>query len=134
MSIKIKYLAQISEGETGDIIETCELKEKEIVLPQSFDEFGLRHKEQIELIKAAQDAILKHQVNLISNDQTCPKCGNKAAKRGKFGSNFHDVFTDHRVTLNRLICQCGWKSGTRGRVVTLPGHDNPLNHSQNVMR
>ena len=110
MGIKVKYIAQLQDSDTGEIIDECEIKAKKINFPKSFSDFGLRHKDQIELIKNAQDFLLNHQAKLFSDNQKCPKCGKQSAKKGSFESDFHDVFTDHKVTIHRLMCQCGWKN------------------------
>lgn len=72
----------------------------------------MRHKEQVELIKHSQDFILDFQCKCFSEIDTCPKCGGKTYKQGKFTSEFHDVYTDHKVTIARMRCTCGWTSNT----------------------
>ena len=110
MGYKIKYIAQMCDSETDQIIEEKEIKIKGLSFPKTFHEFGLRHKEQVELIKAAQDFLLEFQCNFFSEQPSCPQCGKKTKKHGKFKSDFHDVYTDHRVSVQRLACSCGWQS------------------------
>ena len=59
MGYKIKYIVQMCDSETDQIIEEKEIKIKGLSFPKTFHEFGLRHKEQVELIKAAQDFFLE---------------------------------------------------------------------------
>lgn len=110
MGYKIKYVAQLCDIDTDVIVEQKELKTKGLSFPTTFNEFGIRHKEQIELIKNAQDFFLEFQCNFFAEQPSCPKCGKKTKKNGKFSSDFHDVFSDHRVTVQRLGCSCGWQS------------------------
>ncbi len=110
MSFKIKYIAQLCDAESNEIIEQEEIKIKGLSFPKTINEFGIRHSEQIELIKKAQDFFLKFQSQFFSEQKSCPKCGNKIHKKGKFTSDFHDVFTDHEVVVQRLGCNCGWMS------------------------
>lgn len=107
---EIVYVAQVRDCQTGEIKNTQEIYSKVISKPTDFDQFGLRHKEQIELIRTAQDFYLAEQVDLHLDDSTCPNCHQKAPRKGKFTSDFHDVFTDHKITLSRFMCTCGWQS------------------------
>lgn len=110
MSHRIKIIAQLEDTKTGKIIEEQLVQQKEVELPVEIDDFGLRHKQQVELIKNSQDFILKFECKLFSENITCPKCGGKPHKQGKIESDFHDVYTDHRVTIQRLNCTCGWRN------------------------
>ena len=43
----------------------------------------------------------------------CPRCGDKLKKKGFTPSNFHAVFTDHKVSLQKHQCynpECHWQS------------------------
>ena len=45
---------------------------------------------------------------------TCPKCGQKIGKNGFKQSNFHAVFSDHKIRIQQHRCknpECNWKSG-----------------------
>lgn len=55
MEYKVKYIAQLCDSDTDQIIQEKEIKIKGLLFPKTFHEFGLRHKEQVELIKSAQD-------------------------------------------------------------------------------
>ena len=76
--------------------------------------FGLAHEEQIKLIQLSQDALLKEQVSSINSEEYCPNCpGKKLVKYGRRHSNYHDVFTDHKITIGRKRClECGHEPGS----------------------
>lgn len=110
MEYKVKYIAQLCNSETDEVIEEQHLKTKLLPFPKTFKEFGLRHKEQVELIKHSQDFALKYQCKQFDGINKCPHCGKKLRKQGVFESEFHDVLTDHQVHIQRLSCTCGWKN------------------------
>ena len=61
-------------------------------------DLGFRHTEQIEILRLLQDEILNIQSRYLKdNVKFCPVCGNKLSKNGFEQSNFHAVFTDHKV-------------------------------------
>jgi hypothetical protein len=80
--------------------------------PSTLTQLGLRHLEQIEIIRALQEAILKQQsVDLQEAISFCPKCGHEVIRHGVTHSSFSAVFTDHKVGVHRLKCkQCEWTS------------------------
>lgn len=110
MNCTVKYLAQVCDNNTGEIISEQMLYSKAINFPKTIDKFGLRHEEQIKLIKESQELCLALQTQLLGDVEKCPKCGNVLRKQGVFQSDFHDVFTDHKVSIQRLSCTCGWKN------------------------
>lgn len=73
---------------------------------------GFRHDKQIELLQKLQDALLAMQTEYLCADiELCPRCGNKLSRQGFEKSDFHSVFTDHKVKTRRLKCnKCDWKS------------------------
>jgi len=103
----IQIKTKINGKEEILIIEEREVKKVESIL-----DLGLRHKEQIEILRKLQDEILKLQsVQLAEKIDRCPKCNGEMGKKGYNQSNFHSVFTDHKVKVQRQICKkCGWKS------------------------
>lgn len=55
--------------------------------------------------------MLQAQIDEInSKTLSCPLCGKKTQRNGKFKSAFHAVFTDHTVSLQHVQCSCGWRS------------------------
>jgi hypothetical protein len=77
--------------------------------------FGLSHEEQIKLLQSCQDALLKEQMTLIEVDSHyCPNCSDqKLVKYGKRHSDYHDIFTDHLITIGRKRCpECHYEPGS----------------------
>jgi ribosomal protein S27AE len=77
-----------------------------ISAPENCLDFGIRHKEQMELISKVQDKVLQLQASEthFKNDY-CPKCSDGVLKKHGFNTSwFYDVFSDHRVTLPRRRC------------------------------
>lgn len=109
MDTTVKIIAQELNSKTGEVVNQQVVFEKLAVLPKKINELGFNHQEQIEIIRQSQNAILHVQQSLINeNASVCPECGKKARKSGKFDSDFHSVFTDHKVKLQRYKCTCGW--------------------------
>jgi len=77
---------------------------------ESIVDLGLRHNEQIELLKKVQDQILKIQSpQICSKLVKCPRCGGKLSRNGFKESEFNSVFTDHAVAVQHKRCySCGW--------------------------
>ena len=110
MSVKFRISVEcISENETAT---RKEIKEYKIDKPENILELGFRHTEQIEIIQKIQDELLAIQSKYLKDNVThCPVCGNKLSKNGFEHSNFHSVFTDHKVKVQRLRCgKCQWMS------------------------
>lgn len=109
MPSKIRYIAQLVDEDSDEILDEQLLQTKLLTFPESFQAFGLRHAEQIALIKKSQDFTLKYQVEYF-NKSDCPACGKKLRKQGLIESDFHDILTDHKIHIQRLTCTCGWKN------------------------
>jgi len=93
---------------------------KTVVMSGSVDKpvdvfnFGLSHEDQIKLLQSCQGALLQEQITLLeAGVQTCPHCPNKKLiKNGKVESDYHDVFTDHKLKLSRKRCpDCHYEPG-----------------------
>lgn len=77
--------------------------------------FGLPHEQQVNLLHTTQDLLLKEQIYLDESEvEYCPHCPQKhLTKYGKRCSNYHDVFTDHKLTIGRKRClQCHYEPGS----------------------
>lgn len=85
---------------------------KSIIKPNSILDLGLRHSEQVDLLRHIQQQLLDKQSFYLKEEHpACPKCGGKLYKSGYVKSDFHAVFTDHKVAASRQICQhCKWTS------------------------
>lgn len=102
------------------IIETREGQSKRQVIiadgvakdPESIVDLGMRHSEQVAVLQKIQDQILKLQSdNLQEEVAACPLCQSSLQRCGNTKSDFHSVFTDHKVAVRRLKCsRCKWKS------------------------
>ena len=111
MDTTIQIIAQEINSKTGEVLQQHMAYKKVAGLPKNIRDLGFSHEEQIEILKQSQDSLLRVQQLRINDHQaTCPVCGRCPAKQGKFKSDFHSVFTDHEVTLQRTRCQCGWRS------------------------
>lgn len=85
---------------------------KSIVKPNAIIDLGFRHSEQIDLLRHIQQQLLDKQSVYLKDDlSACPDCGGKLYKSGYVKSDFHAVFTDHKVAASRQICKlCKWTS------------------------
>ena len=79
---------------------------------KSLLDLGLRHEEQIKILKNLQDEIIALQSPQLGTQlDGCIKCGGVMAKKGFNTSDFHSVFTDHKVKTQRQVCNgCGWRN------------------------
>jgi hypothetical protein len=82
--------------------------------PTSILELGLRHGEQISLLEKIQALLLTEQSVLIDHEtHICPTCGNTLKKNGYKASDFHAVFSDHTLRIQKHHCSnpdCRWHS------------------------
>jgi hypothetical protein len=97
------------------VVKRDTIKIYDIIQPQSILDLGLRHEEQISLLSKIQSALLAEQSPLIDlGYDACPKCGQKIGKNGFKQSNFHAVFSDHKLRIQQHRCknpECNWQSG-----------------------
>jgi hypothetical protein len=101
----IRFVAEIFDPKTETVSERIVIIEKEIKSPKNLMELGFTHCEQIDLLQKGQDALLKNQSAFLKPpSDKCPHCSHKLGKGGHQESDFHSVFTDHRVTIQRLKC------------------------------
>jgi len=111
MDTTIQLIAQEVNTKTGEVVHQHAVYTKEAAFPTNIRDLGFTHEEQIEILKQSQECLLHAQQARIDDHQTtCPNCGKRTTKQGKFTSDFHAVFTDHEITLQRTRCQCGWRS------------------------
>ena len=112
MSEKYRVVIEVYSSSSPNKVTRKVIDEKDIKPVESICDLGLRHKEQIDLLEKVQQQILNQQSKYLREDiDFCPKCGCKVIKRGHDASNFHAVFTDHKVKTQRLKCtKCTWKS------------------------
>ena len=107
----IKLMVQCVDASTGYMIEEVVINEETLSKAETLKGLGHLHIEQIGFLQKIQDFKLKHQI-ILNNISICPICTTKTTKSGLFTSNFHAALTDHRVTVQRTQCKCGWRSPT----------------------
>jgi acid stress-induced BolA-like protein IbaG/YrbA len=107
MSEKFRVITELV-SEDGIIIERKEVSSCELSEPLNIEELGYTHVAQIELLKNITENKIHHQTKLIRSNTICPSCGKTTNKHGTFTSNFHSVFSDHKVQIQRRNCNCGW--------------------------
>jgi hypothetical protein len=96
-------------------LSKTELMTGTIGKPVDIFNFGFSHEEQIKLVHSCQDALLKEQIMLIESEaEYCPKCPDrKLRKHGKRQSDYHDIFTDHKLSIGRKRCpDCSFEPGS----------------------
>jgi hypothetical protein len=97
-----------------EVVQRDTLKVYDVKAPDSILELGLRHEEQISLLEKVQNSVLAAQSKLIDTGyNVCPKCGHKLIKKGYTQSQFHSIFTDHKVAIQKHKCrnpECDWQS------------------------
>ena len=113
MDYEFRVIVEKVSVSSQKVVKRDTLKIYDIQKPESILEFGLRHAEQISLLSKIQSALLAEQSILIDSGHTqCPKCGGKLSKLGFMESNFHAVFSDHKVRMQKHKCknpECNWQ-------------------------
>ena len=109
MQTGIRLIAQCYNITTGEMIEEAILHDGKLPKAETLKQLGYLHIEQINLLQKAQDFKVKHQI-VLNTINKCPACGSKTSKHGTFKSNFFAALTDHKVTIQRTTCKCGWSS------------------------
>src|SRR5215468_6704963 len=97
-----------------EVIKRDTITSYDIQCPTSIGELGLGHTEQIALLEKVQNRLLAEQSLLLAPAMPgCPICGHPPKKNGYKTSNFHAVFSDHTVRIQKHSCSqpdCGWHS------------------------
>tara|TARA_B110000977_G_scaffold164219_1_gene210590 strand:- start:12 stop:1352 length:1341 start_codon:yes stop_codon:yes gene_type:complete len=106
-TIQLEIKSSITSRVKKITIDKGEIKTVKTLL-----DLGLRHEEQIKILKNLQDGIIASQSSQLATKlDGCIKCGCVMAKKGFNVSDFHSVFTDHKVKTQRQICNgCGWRN------------------------
>lgn len=114
MDYEIRIVAEKVSVSSQEVVKRDTLKVYDVKAPESILELGLRHEEQIALLEKVQNSIIAAQSKSIDPGyNVCPKCGGKLYKKGFTKSNFHAVFTDHKVGIQKHQCrdpECNWHS------------------------
>ena len=107
----IQIICESSEDNKSETVTIISSDVKEV---NGILDLGLRHAQQLEILRKIQDQILKLQSpQLREKIDVCPQCGSKLRRNGYTNSEFHSVFTDHKVSAIRQRCcnkDCNWAS------------------------
>ena len=120
---RIVFECYESSPEAQQILSKTVMMAGSVDKPEDVFNFGFAHEEQIKLVHSCQDALLKEQITLIESVvDCCPNCPDRnLRKHGKRLSDYHDVFTDHKLTIIRKRCpDCGYEPGST--IKNLLGH------------
>ena len=107
------YIIQLEiKSATTQEIKKVIIEKGQVKTIKSLLDLGLRHEEQIKILSKIQDTIIAQQSpQLATRLDSCVQCGSKMIKGGYNQSDFHAVFTDHKVKTQRQICNnCGWRN------------------------
>jgi hypothetical protein len=107
------YMIQLEiKSSVTQEIKKITIEEGRVKTVKSLLDLGLRHEEQIRILKKIQEEIIALQSpQLATQLDSCIQCGGKMIKAGYNQSDFHAVFTDHKVKTQRQICNdCGWRN------------------------
>ncbi len=114
MTHELRIIIETVSVSSQEVVKRDTIKMYDIQTPKSITDLGLRHAEQISLLKKVQNALLAEQSVLIDTGiDVCPNCGEKLKKFGYKESDFHAVFSDHKLRLQKHICsdaKCRWQS------------------------
>lgn len=114
MDYELRVIVEKVSVSSQEVVQRDTLKVYDIEAPTSILELGLRHEEQISLLEKVQNSLLAAQSKLIDTGyKECPRCGHKLHKRGFAKSQFHAVFTDHKIGIQKHRCpnpECKWQS------------------------
>lgn len=116
MDYELRIIVEKVAVSSQEAVKRDTIKIYDIQQPLSILDLGLRHSEQISLLSKVQNAILAEQSVLIDfGVKVCPKCGQKLRKNGSQNSDFHAVFSDRKLRLQRHCCSnadCNWQGAS----------------------
>lgn len=103
MSLRQRIMSEIYDEKSNKIVDRKIIEDKEIKTPVKIDDLGYNHQEQIHILQEIQDVFLYNQSKLITPDK-CYKCGSRVVKGGHMESDFHAVYTDHKLQIQMVSC------------------------------
>ena len=114
MDYELRIVVEKVSVASQEVVKRDTVKIYDITQPKSILDLGLRHAEQIALLGKVQNSLLAEQTVLIDlGHDACPRCGEKLRKNGFMNSQFHAVFSDHKLRIQKHRCsdpECGWQS------------------------
>ena len=112
MDYELRIVVEKVAVHSQEVIKRDTITSYALQRPTSIIALGLRHAEQISLLDKVQNILLKEQSVLIDYDTpVCPVCGHPLKKNGYKASDFHAVFSDHTVHMQKYHCShpdCRW--------------------------
>ncbi|MFK7973976.1 MAG: ISKra4 family transposase [Rickettsiaceae bacterium] len=103
MTLRQRIISEIYDEKDNKIVDRQIIEDKKIETPKEIDNIGYNHGEQIAILQEIQDIFLVNQSKLLSPD-SCPQCGSRVAKGGCTPSDFHSIYTDHKLQVPRVSC------------------------------
>lgn len=114
MDYELRVIVEKVAVSSQEVVRRDSVKVYDIKRPESVLDLGLRHSEQISLLSKIQNALLAEQSVLIDlGYDCCPNCGQKIKKNGYTQSQFHAIFSDHTLRVQKHRCNnpdCDWQS------------------------
>ncbi len=114
MTHELRIIVEKVSVSSQEVVKRDTIKVYDIQAPESIIDLGLRHTEQISLLEKVQNALLAEQSVLIDTGvDVCHNCGEKLKKLGYRESDFHAVFSDHKLPVQKHLCsdaECRWQS------------------------
>jgi len=105
MACKLRIVIEKIDTETNKVTQKTTLSTVNIKKPDAIIDLGLRHREQINLLKQIQQNVVDEQYAIIADEpQRCQKCKVLLKKNGYKPSNFHAVFSDHKIRMQKHAC------------------------------
>ena len=106
MGNQINIIIEITDDKSN-VINRQSIHKKEVITNASLLDLGYRHREQIEVLQSIQNALLAEQAPTVGEHFTeCPNCHSKVINKGKVASEFHSVFTDHKIpNPSTILCE-----------------------------
>ena len=101
--LRQRIVTEIYDEKDNKIIDREIINDKPIKKPENIEDLGYNHKKQIDLLQHIQDTFLFIQATIIVAE-TCEKCGSKTQKAWATPSDFHAVYTDHKLMIQRKQC------------------------------
>jgi hypothetical protein len=109
---KLRIVVEKVNSKTDEVVARNTISSFDITKPKNIIGLGLRHTEQINILQNIQDCLLIEQSVFLKEDyECCPKCNSKIWSNGPKTSEFHAVFTDHKIKIKKQKCSnCDWHS------------------------
>ena len=111
---KLRIIVEKVNSKTDEVVARNTVSSFDITKPKNIVGLGLRHTEQINLLQSIQDCLLAEQSVFLKEDyECCPKCSSKIWSNGPKTSEFHAIFTDHKIKIKKQRCSnpdCDWQS------------------------